>query len=598
MKKKVCLFICILLFLSACTRQEVQYDPKNYVDYYLMGRDFSTLNPLISSSGSDLKVIANIDDGMVETDECGKTIGALAESWEHSTDYQTWTFHLKDALWSTQDGQIIGSVMADDFVYAANYVLTPEIASSNAQYLFLLDGAKNYYEKASIGEKVNFEEVGIKALDDKTVQYTLAEPCPYFLSALGCHAFYPISKRFVMSLENPKGYGSTPDKTAYSGAFLIQSHSADSSIELVKNPNYWDADRVEFDLVTLLAFKDEESIYEYFLRGETSVAPLISTQVISEKRKGNTMMLQEETGMLAYGLLFNSQTSYSEDVNQAMNNEDFRQSIFYGFDRLALAEMMNPLAPKTIVNQSFCPKNFITTSEGNDYTTLGSLKKYHDMDLYQPELALDHKRKAKDSLMDVSFPVHLKLWSKSGDTSGADRARMVKEILEGNLGSDYLIVDLCEYSTSFAAEARSTGDYAIAISGWNPDFKDPISCLSVMKSDGLLNHYQNPTVSGITHFYLPEFDAMLTEANKLIDLDQRYEAFANAEAYLLDHAYYCPLYVSGGTYHVTTANEYTRMHSQVGIDLFKYKGLKAYDHAIAQDENETFKKNWEQTCRP
>ena len=146
MKKSLSILLAIGLFLTGCTSKEVTYDPKNFNDYFLIGRDYQTLNQLTSMSAADLKIIANIADGMTETDSYGNKIGALAESWEHNDDFTVWTFKLKEATWSNQQGEVIAPVTAQDFVYAASYVLDPEMASSNAEYLFLFEGAKDYYE--------------------------------------------------------------------------------------------------------------------------------------------------------------------------------------------------------------------------------------------------------------------------------------------------------------------------------------------------------------------------------------------------------------------------------------------------------------------
>lgn len=596
MRKSLGILLAIGLCLTGCGNQSVTYDPKNFNDYFLSGRDYQTLNQLTSMSAADLKIIANIADGMTETDPHGQKVGALAESWKHNDDYTVWTFKLKDASWSNQEGEIIAPVLASDFVYAASYVLDPEMASYNAEYLFLFEGAKEYYDAKLNGENPSFDMVGVKAIDDKTVQYTMQAPCPYLLSVLSCNGFYPVCESFVKGLDDPKSYGSLPEKTAYNGAFIIESHTLDNELVMVKNENYYDKDKVNFDSVTLKAVKDQESVLELFNRGEVSVAPLVSTQVITQTEKENPYLIQKDTEMMTYGILFNNQTLYSEDVNKALSNEAFRQSIFYGFDRLALTELINPVKPESIVNQTFCPKHMVSTSDGVDYTELGALKAFSGQDLYQIDKALEFKQQAMKELSSqgVTFPINLKIWSKSGDVSQSDRMAMVKEILETNLGEDYITVETKEYALSFQSDVLKEGDYAIQIGGWNPDYADPINCLTVMKSDGTINNFSKPTSQGSSHFNLPEFDALVEKADKIIDLDERYEAFAEAEAYLLQHAYYVPLYISGGTYEVTTLNEFTRMGSQVGIDHFKFKGMEAFDTPVTTSQYEQLRKAFEQ----
>ena len=588
------ILLCMMLVLTGCTSKEVTYDNKNLVDYYVMGRHFATLNSMTSMSTADLEIISNISDGMTETDAYGNKIGALAKTWTFNNDYTEWTFTLKDAVWSTQNGDIYEDITAYDFVYGAKYILDPEMASPNAQYLFLLEGAEEYYTRKTNGEDVDFSMVGIKALDEKTVQYKTINPCPYLLSVLGCNGFYPANEKFITSLPSPEDYGSTPENTLYSGAFLIESHALDTEINLVKNPNYYDLDKVNFDTVKVLAVKDEESVLEYFERGYISHSPLVSTQVIKKAEENSPYLLQKGTEMTATGLVFNTQCSYSDDVNKANSNADFRRSIFYGFDRIMLTELINPINPESIVNNSFCAKNFVKTSDGTDYTQLGNLKKFQDINLYQPQLALDYKQKAMDALQKegVSFPINLKYWTKSGDVSSSDRANMIKEILETNLGTDYITIELCEYTTSFGSEVRSTGNYGISTSGWTPDYADPVNCLGIMKTDGTINNYSNPLTSGSSHYYYPEFDAMVDAADLIGDIDERYLAFANAEAYLLENAYYVPLYVSGGTYYMSTINEFTRMNCFVGIDYMKYKGLEAFNKPITSDQFKDLEKEW------
>lgn len=596
MKKWFIKVLCVMmLFLTGCSSNDVTYDPKNLVDYFLMGKDFSTLNPLTSMSTADLEIISNIADGMTEADNYGNRIGSLAKTWTYNNDYTEWTFTLRDAVWSTVDGEIYDDITAYDFEYAAKYVLNPDMASANAEYLFLFEGAKDYYNKKLNNESVSFDIVGVKALDEKTIQYKTTKPCPYLLSVLGCNGFYPANEKFISSLDDPKEYGSTPEKILYSGAFIIKEHTYDTEIKLVKNPNYWDKDKVNFDTVTILAVKDEESVLEYFERGEISLTPLVSTQVIKKYDENSPLLLQKGTEMTASGIVFNTQCEYSDDVNKANSNIDFRKSIFYGFDRISLTELINPINPESILNKSFCPRNFVKTSNGTDYTELGGLKKYQEMDLYQPDLALQYKQKAMDTLKKegVSFPIVLKYWTRTGDISSSDRAVMIKEILETNLGKDYIQIELKEYTSSFASEVRAKGDYGFNISGWTPDYADPVNCLGIMKTNGTINNYEKPLVSGSSHYYYPEFDAMIDAADLIGNLDERYLAFANAEAYLLDNAYYVPLYVSGGTYYMSTVNEFSRMNCYVGIDYMKYKGLQAFNQAITQDQFADLKAEWE-----
>ena len=119
MKKWFIKVLCLMMLLTGCSSNDVTYDPKNLVDYFLIGRDFATLNPLTSMSTADLEIISNIADGMTEADNYGNRIGSLAKTWTYNNDYTEWTFTLRDAVWSTVDGEIYDDITAYDFEYAA-----------------------------------------------------------------------------------------------------------------------------------------------------------------------------------------------------------------------------------------------------------------------------------------------------------------------------------------------------------------------------------------------------------------------------------------------------------------------------------------------
>lgn len=605
MKKKGIGLLLMASLLTGCGgSSSVTYDPDHFVDYYISGQDFETLNYLTSMSARDLKVIANIMDGMVETDLYGQVVPCLAESWEHNEDYTVWTFYLREGLeWVDANGKIYDRLTADDFVYSAEYVLDPQTGSNNVASYELIQGARAYYEAKLAGEQPDSSMIGIKALDERTVQYTMAGGgCPYFPSVLGYSAFYPTSRRFVSELTSDDPnisplsvFGNSKDTVLYCGAFILQEHQLDTERTLVRNTHYWDKANVHFETVKSLAVKDEESVVEYFERGEVSYAPLVNNKAKTEYDNGNQNLVQKDTLAMTYALMFNNQTKYSEDVNTAMSNEDFRKSIYYGFDREMFIELINPINPSSLTARTFTASGYLYTEEGTDYTQLDPLQPYQS-EQYQPDQAASYKQRAMDTLQaqGVQFPLELRYYYQAGNETAALQARMLQEILETNLGTDYITVSLHEYSRSFVSEARSIGDYALAIGGWNPDFADPINNLTCLRSDGTINNAYAIETLGNAHFAYPEFDAMLEEANAITSsLKERYTAFAKAEAYLLEHAYLVPIYVSGGTYELTTVNNYSHMHSKVGIDQFKYKGLIAYDHVITASENEAFKQEWE-----
>ena len=152
-------------------------------------------------------------------------------------------------------------------------------------------------------------------------------------------AFKPANRQFIESLPDSNGldgtqtFGNSPDNILYCGMYLMGDYSKDSEKTYVKNPNYWDPENVTFDKVVVKAIRDNESALEYFERGELNWAPLSATQVMAEQEKGNAYIVQRELYKTNYVLFLNNKTSYSDETNKAMSNQNFRKSLFHGFDK-------------------------------------------------------------------------------------------------------------------------------------------------------------------------------------------------------------------------------------------------------------------------
>lgn len=601
MKKVMASALAATLLLTGCgSSGKTTYDPKNYVDYIVSGREVTTFDYLESYSSVDLKYTPNMVNGLVETDQYGNLVPCLAESWEHNDDYTVWTFKLREGVqWMTSGLDAYGEVTADDFVYAAEYILNPVNASYNvASYDGFIAGARAYYDALSNGEDADFSTVGVKALDRYTVQYTMEEGkrMPYFLSVVTYNAFYPANRAFVESLgtqdDGSSRFGMDKDSILYNGPYITQSVELNAQKVFVKNPQYWDLENATFDTVTVLMYRDQESVYEAFKRGEASYAPLLSTQAQALYDANDETLIQTELLPVTYCLFLNNQTTYSEDTNAALSNLSFRQSLFYGLDRQLYNEVINPINPKSIEGYSYSGRTFVTAPDGTDYTQMSHLQKWQtsQFDMSKAE-AYKQQAISELSAQGVSFPIKLKFYSTAGNETEAVKARMLKEMIEG-LGTDYVEVELHECQT-WSTEVRATGDYALQVSGWTPDWADPVNCMTSIKTNGTMNNANDVLNMGVSHWDYTEFDEMVEAADLIVDLEERYQAFGAIENYLLENAYYIPLYQGGGTYEVTTVNNYTKKHTGVGLDQFSWKGIVAYDHAITQEENEAFKAEWE-----
>lgn len=173
MKKLLLGLLAVMMTLTGCSSKTVTYDPDNYVDY--VTTEYTTLNYLTSWSAATFRVTANCIDGLMEYDKYGRIVGALAKEAIPNEDYSVWTFKLREGvMWYTSEKEEYAEVTAEDFVYAAKYILDPVNGSYNINsYKGVIEGATEYYEAMVNGEEADFSKVGVKAIDKYTVEYTM-----------------------------------------------------------------------------------------------------------------------------------------------------------------------------------------------------------------------------------------------------------------------------------------------------------------------------------------------------------------------------------------------------------------------------------------
>ena len=215
-------------------------EPVVYRDLYTS--EVTTLNYMIASQSWDQTAAANVIDSLVENDPYGNIIPGLAETWENSEDGLTWTFHLRKGVkWYDYQGNEIAEVTANDFVDALEYVMTAENESLTYSQVACIKNAEAFYNK----EITDFSQVGVKAIDDYTLEYTLEQATPYFLSGLTYTPWFPAYGPLLDELG--KDFGTSNDKLYYCGAYILTEFEPQGHHRYVKNENNWDADKVYID---------------------------------------------------------------------------------------------------------------------------------------------------------------------------------------------------------------------------------------------------------------------------------------------------------------------------------------------------------------
>ncbi len=599
MKKVLSIALCALM-LASCVMGASAAEEKTLNTLY--SAEISTLNYLTTSTTKDFAISANVIDTLVEYDRYGSIQPSLAETWEMSEDGLTWTFHLrKDAVWVNSKGEVQANVTANDFVSAAKYLLDDKNASSTADLFYgVIAGAEAYYEStvpAAEGEAaktpVDFETVGVKALDDYTLQYTLAAPCAYFESMMTYVCFMPVYGPFLE--EKGDRFGVADDETSilYCGAYILSELKPQEVRVLTKNPTYWDKDNVKIETIRSQFNKEASSIgAEMYKRGEIDSASIDVTTAASWLKDPETEKLirpVRQTSFYSYFYCLNFDAKFDEayepeNWTKAVNNEAFRKSLYHGLDRVKAMLITEPDNPESIIFNTIVPTNF-STIDGVDYTQMGDLKAITDLgtDTFDEEKALAYKAQAIEELTaaGATFPVKI-LLKYNPRTSGWDNeCLVVEQQLEALLGTDYIdVIVEAGPADGFLSEVRRSGNYAMLKCNWGPDYADPQTFTDPFKVGNNYNFIDKSADTEAMDYYYSLVESAKAEA---FDLKARYELFAKAEAFLIEHAYVIPFGFGNGGYVASRIDPFTAQFAPYGITNERYKGSEILSEPMDTD---------------
>lgn len=567
------------------------------------GGELTTMNYLITGSENEYTVAANCVDTLVEYDKYGVVKPALAETWETSEDGLTWTFHLrKDAKWYTYDNQEYAPVTANDFVSAAKYLLTPDNASE-INYIFtsIVQNAAEYFD----GSVTDFTQVGVKALDNYTLQYTLKAPTPYFLSVLVHSSFMPANEKFIEEVGS-KNFGMDNTKLLYNGAYIMTNFEPQKEHLFTKNENYRDKDNIFISTITETYNKDFSTLGpELFKRGETDFANLSADLKTAWENDASTkdMVAPSRNTYFTYFYAFNFDPKFDaeyepENWKLAVNNENFRKAIQSGLDRKKEISVANPGQAESIMLNTITPKNFVD-SKGTDYTEIGALKDITARDSFNEASAKEYAAKAKTELAakGATFPIKILMPynpNNSSDVNWDKETQVVEQQLEALLGKDFIdIIPEAGPSTGFLSQVRTAGKFALMKCNWGPDYADPETYTDPFTPEsGNYNHPEKAEGYAETDGTKTYTKLLETAKAERTDLTKRYEAFANAEAFLINNAFVIPSYVSNPGFRATRLNELDAPYSPFGVSVLTYKGQKVLEKPLSKDEFNKAYETW------
>ena len=606
--------------------------PKAYG--YVYSADPETLDYLISGKQSTKVATSNGIDGLFTNDKYGNLTPAVAEDWYVSKDGLTYTYKIRKGVkWMTSDGEEYAEVTAKDFVNGLKHA-----ADKKSEALYLAETSVKGLSDYLTGNSKDFSTVGIKAVDDYTLEYTLNQPEPYWNSKMAYSIFWPLNEEFEKSKGSDFAKATDPTSLLYNGPFLLKGLTAKSSIEFAKNEQYWDKENVHLDTVTLAYFdgSDQESLERNFTSGAYSFARLYPTSSnfskVEESYKDNIFYTPSGAGIGGLGVNIDRQnykyTSKTTDeektsTKKALLNKDFRQALNFAFDRTGYSAQVNgkegaPLAVRNL----FVKPDFVTAGE----KTFGDLvaekvKTYGDEwkdvnfadgqdGLFNADKAKAEFAKAKTALEaeGVKFPIHLDVPVDQTSKNYIARIQSFKQSVEKVLGEANVVVDIQQISkdeffnvTYYAANAAAEDWDLSGAVGWNPDYEDPSTYLDILKSTNseqtkTYMGYDDPSNAAAAKVGMKDYDKLLDEAGKeTSDLNKRYEKYAAAQAWLTDSSLFLPaMSSSGAAPFISRVVPFSASYSQSGdkaSDVY-FKYVQLQDKVVTKADYEQAREKW------
>lgn len=518
LKKVISMFLAIAMCLgmAACSTPGQKQEPAKPADAaaeapaetapdkkvlrYSLTADAPTLDPQLMNSIPSSTVGFHIYEGLMRN-HVGEIQPGMAESYEISEDGKTYTFHLREAKWS--DGV---QIKAQDYEYAIRRLVDPATASD---YSFLVTSLIKNAGDINAG-KMAVEELGVKAVDDKTLTIELNNPTGYFLSMLSMSQLCPVRQDLVEKYG--KDFSADADKNVYSGPFIVKEWKHEDRIILEKNPNYWNADAIKLDEVDILTVADPMTAVAMFEQGELDQVNVPAEVLENYKDK-----------VIYYNDGANDFMKLNMDGSSELSNKDLRLAINYALNRedYILLSSQNLYQPNT---RYVLPQvKGINGDYGDEYP-------YEAFPLKgDAAVAKEHLAKAMEAL-GVTDPAAIDVELLTTD---AERTRIEAEVLQNQIQTALgITVTIRQVPYKQRLQMESDHEFEMVVTGWVPDYPDPMSYLELWPTGSPYNHGS----------YSSEvYDGYIKDALTNTDPVKRMEALFNAEKTLLEDGGIVPL---------------------------------------------------------
>lgn len=548
-----------------------------------------------------------------------------AEDWLVGLEWVL-NFHKNEAANTSMPTEMIEGA-ADYYAYVAGYqdLEIPADADAATKEKLTKDYEKAKAKFEAICEKYGLEPVrltadeaksmdltvfkqmvGIEAPDDYTLVYHCVAELPYFATVATYNCLYPAPQALIDQLGVDGFYACTNENMWYNGCYTITHYINGNEKVLTKNPLYWDTDCTLFDTVTYKMVESGDVAFQMFQAGELDYIELtesnLRTIYNSESNEFHDYIVEARPTKYSYQLHLcwdKRDENGDPDVNwnTAIANENFRLAWYYGLDATPYLARTNFIYPQHCANYCYTMSNLVSFSNGQEYTErvmekLGISPDGENYARVDAAKAAEYKTKAMEELaaQGVTFPVVADYYIQGSSQTALDTANVLKQLFTDCLGDDFVTLNIKTYISSVAKEVRSPQLASFYINGWGADYGDPQNYLG-QETYGMDNAYYSEAYSitrNITDEKLiavyEEFTNMVNAANAIVgDMDARYEAYADAEKYMIEHALVIPWY-KNVLWQVTHVNDYSKIYAPYGIQGDKFKNWETSVDAYTTED--------------
>ncbi|MBN2069401.1 MAG: peptide ABC transporter substrate-binding protein [Opitutales bacterium] len=492
-----------VLGLSACKKRQTRADEAAAQGVLLIanGSEPSRLDPHLATGVPENRIISSLLEGLIAYHPTNDSLPepGMAESWEPNEDSSEWTFHIRDARWSNGD-----PVTAQDFVYSWRRMLTAALGAEYAPNLFVIKNAQEYFEQ----KITDFEQVGVHAIDEKTLRVTLVGPAPYFLNMLKHYSFFPVNPCSVESMggiTDRMGEWTRPGNFVCNGPFVLEQWETNKVIRVVKNPDYWDADKVQLNAIEFIPIENQSTEESSFLAGQLHLTTNIPLSKIPYylSNRGDIAHFEPYLGVYFYRL---------NVTKPPLDNPKVRMALNY------------------VINRKLITENVTRASEQPTYayTPPGIMG-------YEPPVVLSTDAdKARQLLAEAGYPggegfPPLEILINT-DEGHRQLAEVMQQIWSKELG---IHVTILNQEWKVFLESQNKMDYDISRSGWIGDYMDPGTFLDMWTTGNGNNQ---------TGWSNSDYDRIILEARMARNQQARYEKLFEAEQILLKELPIVPVY--------------------------------------------------------